>query len=337
VSDTEKNVSLIVNKLSGGYSIRTFEETYYVDAVNKVSFYVKNNEILGIAGESGCGKSTLLKLIDGFIKYPLIVKNGEILLQPGKDKPVNILSLDSNDKRKKVWWKLMSYIPQNSMNVLNPTLKVKDHFIEVITTHMNVNRDVAYKIASEHITIMGLSKDVLTAYPHQLSGGMRQRVVIALAFLMKPRVILADEPTTALDVVVQRGILQILVENHRKLENSLIVVTHDMGIHAMITDRLLTMYAGKLVEIGNTEAVFEDPLHPYTKLLISSLPRLGEKTMRKGIHGMPPDLKSPPPGCRFHPRCPYAMEICKKEEPPILEVGKERFVACWLFEKEVKG
>ncbi|MCS7111534.1 MAG: ABC transporter ATP-binding protein [Ignisphaera sp.] len=315
--------------LTGGYSITVNDTPAYVDAVSNVSFYARNNEVLGIAGESGCGKSTLLKILYGFTRAPLVVKKGKVVLR-ANEQSIDILAVKD---RTSVWWKYISYIPQNSMNVLNPLQRIRDHFIETISTHMNVDRDEAYNIARDYVENVGLSKEVLNAYPHQLSGGMRQRIVIALALMLRPRVVLADEPTTAVDVVVQRGVLQMLLDKQRELKNTLIVVTHDMGVQAMVTNRILIMYAGKGVELGATNDTFENPLHPYTKALIESLPRIGDKTLRKGLAGHPPDLINPPPGCRFHPRCPYAMDVCRREEPPIIEIDKEKFVSCWLYVK----
>ncbi len=325
VSDTVLNVA----NLTGGYSIIINSNFAYVDAVNDVNFYAKNDEVLGIAGESGCGKSTLLKILYGYTKPPLIVKKGNVILKIN-EQTIDILTLKD---RTSIWWRYISYIPQNSMNVLNPIQRIREHFIETIRTHIDVDIDEAYKMAREYVESVGLSKEILNAYPHQLSGGMRQRVVITLALMLKPRVVLADEPTTAVDVVVQRGVLQMLLDKQRELRNTLILVTHDMGVQAMVTNRILIMYAGKGVELGATNDIFEDPLHPYTKALIESLPRIGDKTLRRGLAGQPPDLINPPPGCRFHPRCSYAMDICRREEPPIIKIGKERFVSCWLYVK----
>jgi peptide/nickel transport system ATP-binding protein len=162
---------------------------------------------------------------------------------------------------------------------------------------------------------------------------MRQRIVIALALMLNPKIVIADEPTTAVDVVLQRGILQLLVESQKRLNNTLIVITHDMGVHAMITHRVAVMYAGNIVEVGETTTMFENPLHPYTQGLINSLPRIGDKSTRVGLSGSPPDLRNPPPGCRFHPRCPYAMDICRREKPPTIKIDRDRIVSCWLYMK----
>jgi len=320
-------VVLHVDKLYGGYSIRAGDRILYVDAVSGVTLSAYTNEVVGIAGESGSGKTTLVKIIYGLVRPPLVVKSGSVYINTEGGR-VDVLSVE--DKRR-IWWKYISYIPQNSMNVFNPVQKIKDHFAETLKTHLGVRKEEAYEMAGEYLEKIGLSREVLNSYPHQLSGGMRQRIAIALALILRPKVVLADEPTTALDVVVQRGILQMLLEKQRELKNTLIIVTHDMGIHAMLTDRLMIMYAGKVAEVGNTHEVFQKPLHPYTQALISSLPRIGDKSVRRGLHGMPPNLANPPLGCRFHPRCPFAMDICRRSEPPLMEVGAGRLVSCWLY------
>ncbi|MEL9940375.1 MAG: ABC transporter ATP-binding protein [Ignisphaera sp.] len=324
-------VLLSVENVVGGYEFESLGKKIYVDAVSNVSISIDDNVVFGIAGESGCGKSTLLKIMYGYIISPLKVLRGNIKIFTSNDSYIDVLSISSELRRSRVWWKEISWIPQNAMNVLNPVEKIKDHFVEILTTHERIDKDDALKIATEYVESFGLSKSVLDAYPHQLSGGMRQRVVIALALLLKPKVVLADEPTSALDVVVQRGVLQILLNKQSELKNTVVLVSHDMGVHAMVTNKLAVMYAGKVVEIGRTEDIFEKPLHPYTKALIDSLPRIGDKTLRTGLAGSPPDLRNPPPGCRFHPRCPFAMDICRKEEPPMIEIEKNRFVSCWLY------
>jgi len=305
------------------------EKKIYVHAVNDVSLQVKKGEVLGIAGESGCGKSTLAKTIYGFILPPLTVRKGSVIFKVD-DKEYNILNMSLDERRRRLWWKIISYIPQNAMNVLNPVERIRDHFIEIFRYHSN-HVDIGF--VERFIESIGLKKDVLNAYPHQLSGGMRQRIVIALALILSPLIVIADEPTTAVDVVLQRGILQLLLEFHKKYNNTMILITHDMGVHAMVTDRVAVMYAGNIVEVGKTSEIFEKPLHPYTQALINSLPRIGDKSPRAGLAGSPPDLRSPPPGCRFHPRCPFAMDICRREKPPLIEVEKGHFAACWLYMK----
>ena len=189
---------------------------------------------------------------------------------------------------------------------------------------------------ADYLKELNLSPDVLESFPFQLSGGMRQRAIIALATFMSPGVVLADEPTTALDVVVQKGILMMLMRLQKQLKNTMIIVSHDMGVHYQITDRMAIMYSGSVAELGKTEDIFNDPIHPYTKMLVDALPRVGEDVQRVGIAGRPPALKNPPPGCRFAPRCPHATDRCRSEVPKFREIRPGRFAACHLLEEEVK-
>ncbi|MCY0867610.1 MAG: ABC transporter ATP-binding protein [Desulfurococcus sp.] len=322
------NWILKLESVRGGYQVGSSEKDY-IDAVSNVSLEVYNEEVLGIVGESGSGKSTLVKIIYGDLTPPLVVKSGKVVLDASEN-PVDMISLKPAERRK-LWWKTISYIPQQSMSVLNPTMRIRDHFIETLKYHAGMEKNEAVKLISKHVEEVGLTRDVLNAYPHQLSGGMRQRIIIALALMLKPKVIIADEPTTGLDVIVQRGVLQSLLENVRKYKSTLIIVSHDIGVISMITDRIAVMYAGKIVEVGKTERILQKPLHPYTKALIESIPLIGDRTPRKGLPGLPPNLKSPPPGCRFHPRCPLARDICRREEPPLVEVEPGHYVKCWLY------
>ena len=300
-----------------------------VRAVNGVDLEIRENEVYGIAGESGCGKTTLLKALFGAIEPPLRLIGGKVYYCLFIEE-TDVSSLSAEDKRR-LRWEYVSYVPQGSMSVLNPVLKVKETFRDFIESHVGgKTREEAFEIAKRHITELGLPHTILDAYPHQLSGGMRQRVTIALAALLKPRIIICDEPTTALDVVVQRGVVQLLRDIQEYLENTIVLVTHDMGVQANIADRIGIMYAGKIVEEATTEGVFGNPLHPYTRYLINSLPRFGDKTMRESVPGSPPSLINLPSGCPFHPRCPYVLDICTKQMPSLIVLEPSHKVACWL-------
>ncbi|MFN3699120.1 MAG: ABC transporter ATP-binding protein [Dictyoglomus sp.] len=303
-----------------------------VRAVDGVNISIEEDEIYGIAGESGYGKSTLIKTLYGMVDPPLNVIDGRVYYR-FDDELRNILSL--NEDLEKIRWRYISYIPQGSMSVLNPVTKIIDSFWDFIGSHEDISdRNKWQKHIEDYLTLLGLPTKVLNAYPHQLSGGMRQRVTIALATVLTPRIIIADEPSTALDVVAQRAVIQLLKEIQKNLKNTIILVTHDMGVHASISDRIGIMYAGKIVEEAPTETIFERPLHPYTRYLIGALPKIGDKSYRVSAPGAPPSLLNPPGGCRFHPRCDKAMEECKKEVPKLIEIESKHRVACFLYSKE---
>jgi peptide/nickel transport system ATP-binding protein len=218
------------------------------------------------------------------------------------------------------------------MSVLNPVRKVIKTFDDIISTHEGIkDRKEFLERVSGHIKKLGLPPDVLKSYPHELSGGMRQRVAIALATVFQPELIIADEPTTALDVVVQRGVLQLLKEIQGESKNTVLLVTHDMAVHANVADRVAIMYAGRIMEEAPTDIIFRRPEHPYTRHLISSLPVVGDKTLKKSLTGSPPNLANPPEGCRFHPRCEKVMDICKKEAPAMRNLSEGHRAACHLL------
>ena len=302
-----------------------------VKAVDDISLEIKEKEILGIAGESGCGKSTLLKALLGTIDPPLKIVDGT--MQYEFEESYNVLSM-SKDEIKQIRWTKVSYIPQGSMHVLNPVRKIRDTFHDFIATHQNLNKSETTQLSQDYLQKLGLSGQVMNAYPHQLSGGMRQRATIALATILSPKLVFADEQTTALDVLVQRGVVQLLKEIQQREGSTLVLVSHDMGVHANLADRIAILYAGKLVEEADTRSIFKNPLHPYTQYLIESLPRLDDKTERSSIPGRPPALDNPPEGCRFHPRCPHAMDICTKEVPPLVDMGGGHKTACFLVSEE---
>jgi peptide/nickel transport system ATP-binding protein len=297
-------------------------------AVNDANLEILEGEIFGLAGESACGKTTLANSILRLIKPPGRILKGRVVFDG-----VDLLSLDEEEFRK-IRWEKIAYIPQASMNALNPVMRIYDQILDVVKAHRkDFSEDEIRKRAEEIFASVGLAPDVLKMYPHELSGGMRQRVIIAMSLILNPKLLIADEPTTALDVVVQRGIIQLLKEINMKFGTTVLLITHDMAVHAQIVDRLAIMYAGKIVEIGPVKEMFEKPLHPYTQLLIASIPRAGEKRRLAGIPGLPPDLRNPPPGCMFHPRCPFMIQNkCDRVEPVLQQVAINRKVACHLYE-----
>jgi peptide/nickel transport system ATP-binding protein len=323
------NFILRTEKLKAFYILDMQGTQKIVKAVNEVELEIEENEIYGIAGESGCGKTTLLKALFNSFDPPLHLVGGKIFYGMG-DRYVDGTSLNQEDKRK-LRMEYISYVPQGSMSVLNPVMKLKETYQDFIASHVDgKTRTEAFELAKAHIVELGLPANMLEAYPHQLSGGMRQRVTIALATLLKPRIMICDEPTTALDVVVQRGVIQLLKDIQRNLKNTIIIVTHDMGVHANIADRVGIMYAGKIVEEATTELIFNGPLHPYTQFLINSLPKFGDKSTRGSVPGSPPSLADLPDGCPFHPRCPRVMDVCKTQMPDFVHPNDRHRVACWL-------
>lgn len=328
---TEKNQTVLRTvQLKAFYLLDMQGTQKTVKAVNDIDLDIYENEIYGIAGESGCGKTTLLKALYNAFEPPLRMVGGKIYYRVGSI-DVDVTTLSAEEKRK-LRLEYISYIPQGSMSVLNPVLKLKETYQDFVASHVSgQSREDTFELARQHITELGLPKNVLNAYPHQLSGGMRQRVTIALAALLKPRIMIGDEPTTALDVVVQRGVIQMLMDIQKKLKNTIILVTHDMGVHANVADRIGIMYAGKIVEEGTTEQIFDMPLHPYTQFLISSLPKFGDKMMRSSVPGSPPSLADLPGGCPFHPRCPHTMQICREEMPGFCHPVAKHKVACWVY------
>jgi peptide/nickel transport system ATP-binding protein len=324
-----------VRELRAYYVTKTFNVERTVRAIDDVSLQIREGEVYGIAGESGCGKSTLLKVLLGTVTPPLTVVSGAVQYR-ADGRLIDVLSL-SDSQLRALRWSVVSYIPQGSMHVLNPVRKIRDTFRDFIAAHKPSWAADTDAHVRDYLDELGLPKNVLGAFPHQLSGGMRQRVTIALATILSPRLILADEPTTALDVVVQRGVIQLLQDIRDRMRSTLVLVTHDMGVHANLADRVLVLYAGQVMEEADTATLFEQPRHPYTQYLIKSLPRLDDRDERVSIPGRPPALDAAPPGCRFHPRCPFAMDVCKTVAPPLVQIGPDHRVACHLVTPEAVG
>jgi peptide/nickel transport system ATP-binding protein len=321
-----------VEHLKSFYILDMFGTRKVVQAVNDVDLEIQENEVYGIAGESGSGKTTLVKTLFGDVQPPLRLISGKVLYRL-VEREVDLFSLKP-EERQDFRWSFISYVPQSSMSSLNPVVKLKGTFSDFLEGHVSQNgKRAMIESARRHLVELGLPPKVLEVYPHQLSGGMRQRVMIALASFLSPQVMIADEPVTALDVVVSRGVLQLLMEVQELQQNALVIVTHDMGVLANIADRVGIMYAGKIIEEARVDDIFEQPLHPYTQYLINSLPEFGDKKMRESAPGAPPSLVDLPSGCAFHPRCRFAMEICREKAPVSTSVRDQHRVACWLMEE----
>jgi peptide/nickel transport system ATP-binding protein len=296
-------------------------------AVDNVTFTVNRKERFGLVGESGCGKSTTAMSILRLIKPPGSIESGHIMLED-----TDLLTLNKEEMRE-VRWSRIALIPQGAMNSLNPVMRIKDQIADAIATHEGAlsGEELDARVRAL-LSVVELPGRVARMYPHELSGGMKQRVCIAMATALNPQLIIADEPTSALDVVVQRAVMQMLIEVQERLGSSLILIGHDMGLIAQSVNRLAVMYAGKIAEVGDVHDMFADPLHPYTQLLISSLPSPKERKERQTIPGLPPNLIEPPSGCLFHPRCPYVMDVCRHEIPELLPARPGRLVACHLYD-----
>ena len=296
-----------------------------VRAVDEVSFQLLRGETLGLVGESGCGKTSLATALLVQPAAPGRIMGGSIFVDG-----VDILSLTDAEIRKQLRWKKVSMVFQGAMNSLTPVYTVGRQMNETLQQHRKTGRREAHALIEHSLALVGLAAEVAHSYPHELSGGMKQRVVIATALFLEPRVVVLDEPTTALDVIVQAQILNTIKELKRKLNLSLIFITHDLATEAEIADRVLVMYAGREVEIASNETIFGDrACHPYTRMLLAATPRLRERVSELAfIPGTPPDLLRPPSGCRFRPRCPLAFERCT-EDPPLTEISPGHAVACW--------
>lgn len=322
----ERDVSLKVRNLRIHYATPQGD----VIAVSDVSFDLLEGETLGLVGESGCGKSTTAYGILQLVQHPGYIKNGEVHLDG-----VELLGLSEEELRKMRWTKL-ALIPQGAMNSLNPTMRVKDQIIDAIEAHEGKQRDkeALKQRIFELFQMVGLPNRIYNMYPHELSGGMKQRVCIAMGIVLNPSVVIADEATSALDVVVQRIVAQTLIKVKEALGVSLIVIGHDMGLLAQIVDRIAVMYAGKIVENSPVDNLFATPRHPYTQLLIESIPSIKERKPLKITEGITHDPRNPPSGCIFRLRCPFAWDHCAQVEPPPLLVDERHEVACHLYDEQ---
>jgi oligopeptide/dipeptide ABC transporter ATP-binding protein len=305
-----------------------------VKAVDDVSFEIGENETLCVVGESGCGKSVTALSIIGLISKPGRIESGKILFED-----VDLTKLKSSDLRRYRGSKI-TMIFQEPMTSLNPSLKVGFQIAELLFEHFDISKNEAKERAVEYLKRVGIPDPIGTydKYPHQLSGGMRQRVMIAMALIANPKLLIADEPTTALDVTIQLQILELIKELKESLGTSVMLITHDMGVVANMADKVVVMYAGKVVEKAGVFDIFSKPLHPYTQGLLGSIPKLDTPKSERliSIPGNVPRLINPPSGCRFHERCYKKMDICEKLEPPEIKLNdSEHTVSCWLYAEKI--
>lgn len=303
-----------------------------VKALNGVSFSMNEGEVLGIVGESGSGKSVTAYSIMGLTAYPGKLIGGTIYFNGHQIEKM------SEKEMRKIRGNEVSIIFQDPMTSLNPVYTIGNQITEVIRLHTGKNKKEAYDRAEELLELVGINEPTkrLKQYPHELSGGMRQRVMIAIALACEPKLLIADEPTTALDVTIQAQILELMQELRQKLGMSIIMITHDLGVVASMCERIAVMYAGHIVEYGTADEIFYEPKHEYTKGLINSIPKLSAQEIERlvPIEGQPVDLLNPPAGCPFAPRCANCMKICLREMPPKTELSDTHYSHCWLLQKE---
>jgi len=311
-----KDLVMYYNTLSGD-----------VKAVDNVTFDLGRGETLGLVGESGCGKTSAMLTILGLLPFNARILNGAVYFN-GE----NLLDMPKSRIRKEIRWNRISTVFQGAMNALHPMMTAGKQIAEAILLHENVSKREALKRAGDLLELVGIERAKIDRYPHELSGGMKQRVVIAMSIACNPELVIADEPTTALDVIIAAQVLELLKDLQRKLDVSMILISHDLSVVAEVCDKIAIMYAGKIVETGTVMEVFKNPRHPYSEKLLAAFPSIfGAKRKLTSIGGFPPDLLDPPQGCRFHPRCSYAMEICRKKEPVLSDPGYGQLVSCHLY------
>ena len=294
-------------------------------AVNNVSFWLGDGGSLGLVGESGSGKTTLATSILRLLAPNARVVSGEVIVD-GMD----VLRMSEVELNSKLRWKVISYVPQASQNALDPLYKVGDQFVETVRAHTNMGVAEILERAGELLEQVNVERSKLNSYPWQLSGGQKQRIMIALALILKPKIIILDEPTTALDTIVQAQIIELFRKLKEYERLSTIFISHDVSVIANVSNKVGVMYAGRLMELGTSSEIFHRPLHPYTLGLLRSVPDMRKNTPNEFIPGTPPDLVNPPSGCPFNPRCPLAQDICRREMPKFEDYGGEHYAACWM-------
>ncbi len=317
-------VALSIKELYLYYRVRAG----LVKAVDGVFLDLYGNESLSVIGESGSGKSSLARALLRLLPKNVHRFEGNIYID-GED----VMKLSDDEFNSRIRWNKVSIVPQASMNALNPVIKIGEQLAEPLIIHKNMSKNEALDKAKEMLKFVGISQEFIDRYPFELSGGMKQRVVIAMALITQPSIVILDEPTSALDVLTQANIMNLLkkIKTDRKI--SYVFITHDIALSSEISDKVAVMYAGQIVEYSYAEKFYREPQHPYSQLLLSSVPTLREDRNVRFIPGEPPSLLNPPPGCRFHPRCPYAMDICRREEPPVTYIERNSYVRCWLYAK----
>jgi len=295
----------------------------YIKAVENVSFDIEKGETMGLVGESGCGKTTIGMSIMRLLPRNAKIIGGKILFEEED------LIKKREEEMEKIRWKEISMIFQAAMNALNPVYRIEDQILEAIYAHENISKKEAVERVSKLYTLVGIDPKRAKEYPHEYSGGMKQRAIIAMALACNPKFIIADEPTTALDVMVQDQIISEIKEIQKKLQMTMMYISHDISVIAETCRRIGVMYAGNIVEYADAISLFKNPLHPYTEALMSSFPSIkGEKKKLTPVPGEPPNLLNPPSGCRFHPRCSKAKNLCRKKAPKFVEYQHRHFVAC---------
>ncbi len=322
----EKEVILSVRNLNVEYRA----QRGIVKAVRNVSLDVYKGEIIFLVGESGSGKSTLGYAVMNILPSPGYIKSGDIVYHIG-GRDIHILELSQQEQRR-FRWRHVAMVFQSALNALNPTLRIWDQLYDTMQAHLGhkITKEKAMEKIRYLLEMVRLEPDrVLRSYPHELSGGMRQRVMIAMALLLDPEILILDEPTTALDILTQKNIIELLKDIRRRLGLTMIFITHDLSLAAELADRVAVMYAGKIVELANVYEIFYRPKHPYTYALIKTIPKLTSVDEKLyPIPGSPPDMINLPPGCKFHPRCPYATQRCVETEPEFEKVAEDHYVLC---------